>query len=877
VKGADIRETFLRFFEERGHTRLRSSSLVPPPESGLLLTNAGMNQFIPYFLGQADPPFARVATSQKVMRTNDIDNVGHDARHLTFFEMLGNFSFADYFKADAIAWAYQLVTEGYGIEHDRLWVTVYEHDAESVEAWSDLAGLAPDRIVRRGKLDAEGELANYWHTHNAGPAGPCSEIFVDRGAAYGPDGGPDVDEERFTEIWNLVFMQDQIDADLEIIAPLPGKNVDTGSSLERVAMVLQGVDDVFQTDLFLPILEVVEALSGRRHGADARDDVSLKVIAEHGRATAFLIADGVLPSNGGRGYILRRMLRRAIAHARRLGIEHDVLPAVVGSVVEGFGEAYPELRENAAFIEKVVASEEERFAATMRQGMVLFEDARDRAVDGVVPGAAAFKLSDTFGFPIELTTELAADAGLAVDEGGFRALLEEQRERARAAAKKVEIGLDTGAVPPTTFVGYDEPEAEAPIGLLLGEDNEQLDAAEEGQPVRLFLERTPFYAEGGGQVGDRGTIRTSTGTIRVTDTQKAGDLAIVHEGVVESGEVRAGQDAIAEIDRLFREGTARAHTSTHVLHATLRRILGEHARQAGSLIEPGRLRFDFSHPSAVPDEVLEEAELEANRHLAADDVVTVFHTSMDEAKALGATALFDEKYGDVVRVVEIGDYSRELCGGTHVPRTGNVAVIRLLREGSIGAGMRRVEALVGPDALRAINAERALLHELVRTLDAKDPRAALDRARRVVEDNKRLRSELGTLRAGDRDALIDDLATTAADVGGVALVAGEVPGLDPGELRELAIKVRDRLQERPAAIVVGNRNGEKAMLVAAATSSAIERGVTAPSLLADAAEIIGGGAGGKDNLANAGGAHADKVGDAIGSIAERVRALLAGT
>jgi alanyl-tRNA synthetase len=877
VKGADIRETFLRFFEERGHTRLRSSSLVPPPESGLLLTNAGMNQFIPYFLGQADPPFARAATSQKVMRTNDIDNVGHDARHLTFFEMLGNFSFADYFKADAIAWAYQLVTEGYGIEHDRLWVTVYEHDAESVEAWSDLAGLAPDRIVRRGKLDAEGELANYWHTHNAGPAGPCSEIFVDRGAAYGPDGGPDVDEERFTEIWNLVFMQDQIDADLEIIAPLPGKNVDTGSSLERVAMVLQGVDDVFQTDLFLPILEVVEALSGRRHGADARDDVSLKVIAEHGRATAFLIADGVLPSNGGRGYILRRMLRRAIAHARRLGIEHDVLPAVVGSVVEGFGEAYPELRENAAFIEKVVASEEERFAATMRQGMVLFEDARDRAVDGVVPGAAAFKLSDTFGFPIELTTELAADAGLAVDEGGFRALLEEQRERARAAAKKVEIGLDTGAVPPTTFVGYDEPEAEAPIGLLLGEDNEQLDAAEEGQPVRLFLERTPFYAEGGGQVGDRGTIRTSTGTIRVTDTQKAGDLAIVHEGVVESGEVRAGQDAIAEIDRLFREGTARAHTSTHVLHATLRRILGEHARQAGSLIEPGRLRFDFSHPSAVPDEVLEEAELEANRHLAADDVVTVFHTSMTEAKALGATALFDEKYGDVVRVVEIGDYSRELCGGTHVPRTGNVAVIRLLREGSIGAGMRRVEALVGPDALRAINAERALLHELVRTLDAKDPRAALDRARRVVEDNKRLRSELGTLRAGDRDALIDDLATTAADVGGVALVAGEVPGLDPGELRELAIKVRDRLQERPAAIVVGNRNGEKAMLVAAATSSAIERGVTAPSLLADAAEIIGGGAGGKDNLANAGGAHADKVGDAIGSIAERVRALLAGT
>jgi alanyl-tRNA synthetase len=699
---------------------------------------------------------------------------------------------------------------------------------------------------------------------------------VDRGAAYGPDGGPDVDEERFMEIWNLVFMQDQVDGERHVVAPLPGRNVDTGSSLERVATVLQKVDDVFQTDLFLPILEVAEGLSGRRHGADPRDDVSLKVIAEHGRATAFLIADGVLPANNGRGYILRRMLRRAVAHARRLGIEHDVLPPVVASVAEGFGDAYPELRENQAFIEKVVAAEEERFAATLRQGLVLFDDAKERSTDGVVSGDDAFRLSDTFGFPLELTVELAAEAGLAVDEPRFRSLLDEQRARARAASKKTAIGLDTGAVPSATFVGYEHESVDAPISAVLDEANEPVDAAEEGDRVRVFLERTPFYAEGGGQVGDRGAIRTASGTVRVIDTQRVGDTSIVHEGVVESGEIRPGQEAFAEIDPLFRQGTARAHTSTHVIHATLRRILGDHARQAGSLIEPGRLRFDFSHPSAVPYEVLEEAELEANAHLAADDLVRASRMSMDEAKAKGATALFDEKYGDVVRVIEIGDYSRELCGGTHVPRTGNVAVIRLLREGSIGAGMRRIEALVGPDALREINVERALLRDLVGALDAKDPVAAVERARKVVEDNKRLRSELGKLRAGDRDALIEGLAGAADDVDGVAVVTAEVPGLDPSALRELALKVRDRLQDRAAVVVVGNGANGRAMLVAAVNGAAVERGVAAPALLRDAAEIVGGGAGGKDQLANAGGTKADQVPAAIASIPVRVHALVAG-
>ncbi|MEP6758086.1 MAG: alanine--tRNA ligase [Actinomycetota bacterium] len=869
MNGSDIRETFLRFFEERGHTRVRSSSLLAAPESGLLLTGAGMEQFIPYFLGQTAPPFSRATSVQKCFRANDIENVGRTDRHLTLFEMLGNFSFGDYFKHESCAWGLELVTQGLGIDPERLWMTVYEDDDEAVAIWQEL-GIPAERLVRRGKAD------NYWWTHAAGPAGPSSEIFVDRGQRYGPEGGPEVDEDRYCEIWNHVFMQDRVDGGCEVLGDLPHKNIDTGSSVERVAMVLQDKGSFFETDLFAPLLDEVQSLSRKHYGADEKHDVAIRIVGEHARAAAFLVADGVQPSNEGRGYILRRMLRRVVSASRQLGVRREVFRPLVGVVVEGFADAYPELSENRAFIEEVLASEEDRFSATLRQGMVLFDDARERASAGAVTGDDAFKLSDTFGFPIELTIELAADAGLQVDEERFRVLLQQQKDRARAAAKKVEIGLDAGAVPPTTFVGYEQSEAEAPIALLLSDENTQLEVAEEGRAVRLFLDRTPFYAEGGGQVGDRGAIRTHTGTIRITDAQKAGDHSIVHEGVVEAGEVRAGQDAIAEIDRPFREATARAHTSTHVIHATLRRILGDHARQAGSLIEPGRLRFDFSHPTAVPIEVLEQAELEANGRLADDDVVRIFETSMDEAQALGATALFGEKYGSVVRVVEIGEYSRELCGGTHVGRTGKVAVIRLLREGSIGAGMRRIEALVGPEALREINVERGLRRDLVGALDAKDPRAALERARKVIEENKRLRNELGALRAGGRDALIDDLSASGTDLQGVRLVVADVPDLDPAALRDLAIKVRDRLQDRAAIVVVGNGTGGKAMLVAAATPAAIGRGLTAPAVLADAAAVIGGGAGGKDQLANAGGTHADRVPDALATIAVRIGTLLAG-
>src|SRR5215216_2187664 len=602
MEGDRIREEFLRFFEERGHKRVPSSSLIPPPESGLLLTNAGMNQFIPYFLGHARAPFPRAVTAQKVFRAVDIDLVGHTARHLSMFEMLGNFSFGDYFKAESCRWGYELVTEVYGIEPDRLWVTVFRTDDEAIGIWRDI-GVPAERIVPRGEED------NFWWTHAAGPAGPCSEIYVDRGPMYGAEGGPEVDEERHIEIWNHVFMQDEVDDHMRIVRELPSKNIDTGASVERLAVVLQDVDHAFETDLLRPLVEVAESLSGRRLGKDERDDVSLKVIAEHGRATTFLIADGVQPSNEGRGYLVRRMLRRVVSHARRLGIEQEVMPALVARTVERFGHVYPELVE---------------------------------------------------------------DAGLEIDEARFDELMAEQRERAKRSAKNVRVeevlSAVAGEAGATEFLGYQTLESEGRLLALIGPGGRE-PVATEGDEVRFVLDRTPFYAESGGQVGDQGVVRAPGGTITVTDAQFGPGDIIVHTGVVGSGEIREGEEVYGEVDAARREATARAHTATHIVHWTLRHVLGDHARQAGSLVAPGRLRFDFPHHSAVPRDVLEGAEELANRRLAEDGQVTIYETTMEEAKNQGAIALFGEKYGDFVRVVEVGDYSIELCRGTHVHHT----------------------------------------------------------------------------------------------------------------------------------------------------------------------------------------------------------------
>jgi alanyl-tRNA synthetase len=859
MEGREIRERFLRFFEERGHRRVPSSSLIPPPESGLLLTNAGMNQFIPYFLGHTTPPFPRAASVQKCFRAVDIDNVGHTARHLTMFEMLGNFSFGDYFKRESCGWGFELVTEVYGIEPDRIWVTVYESDDEAVGIWQDI-GIPADRIVRRGKED------NYWWTHAAGPAGPCSEIYIDRGPKYGAEGGPAVDEERFLEIWNHVFMQEEVDDHCRLVGELPEKNIDTGSSVERVATVLQDVDNIFETDLLRPLLEVAESLAGKRHGEDPSTDVSLKVIAEHGRATTFLIADGVLPSNQGRGYVLRRMLRRVVSHARRLGIEGPVVEHLADRTVELFGDAYPELAENRAQVTRVAASEEERFAGTLRQGMALLETEMDKArQDGVLSGDVAFKLHDTFGFPRELTRELLEDASLSIDEERFDSLMAEQRDRARRAAKKEQVEEELTEVAtsagPTRFLGYQTLEAEGSVAALLL-DGERSGVAEEGQDVRLVLDRTPFYAESGGQVADHGYVRTGGGLIRVVDAQWGPGDVIVHVGVVQSGEVREGEEVHAEVDRVRREATARSHTATHVVHWTLRHVLGEHARQAGSLVAPGRLRFDFPHHSAVSRDLLSQAEEVANHRLAEDALVRVYETTFEEAKNQGALALFGERYGEFVRVVEVGDYSIELCGGTHVPRTGNVAIVRILGEGSIGAGMRRVEALVGPDALKEWNAEHVLIEEVADLLRTEPP-AIPDRVRGLLERLKRYESELGKIGAAQRAELIQQIGSRASEVAGARVVTTVHDG-DAGELRELAQGAVIRLENpKGAAVVLGSARGGGALIVAACSENLVGRGVTAPLLLEPAAGAIGGRAGGKAILGTAGGPNGGAVKEAV--------------
>jgi alanyl-tRNA synthetase len=874
MEGSEIRRRFLSFFEERGHKVVPSSSLIPNDPS-LLLTTAGMVQFKPYFLGQQAPPYPRAASSQKSFRTTDIELVGHTERHMTFFEMLGNFSFGDYFKEDAIAWGWELVTEGFGIDPDRLWATVYETDDEAAQIWADLVKMPPDRIIRRGKKD------NFWSMGVAGPCGPCSEIYVDRGPMHGQEGGPEADEERYLEIWNLVFMQNLCDNDINIIGELPAKNVDTGMGLERMAVVLQDVPSVFETDLLRPILDTAQELTGHRYGTEQRTDVSLRILAEHGRATTFLVADGVLPSNEGRGYVLRRLLRRLVWHARRLGMEKEVSTRLAERTIELMGETYAELVERKALVLQVAAAEEESFDRTLRHGRERFEDevkeTKDRG-EKTFSGEAAFRAHDTFGFPIELTIELAAEHGLEVDTVTFERLMEEQRARARAAAKGgadeqalVELGREAG---PTQSLAYERLDAEAKL-LGLVEAGRRVEAAGEGSEVEVLLDRTPFYAEGGGQVGDAGRIRTRAGTLEVYDTVPGPGAMIVHRARVTEGEVRVGEEVEAHVDGERRAATARSHTGTHVLHWTLRHLLGDQARQAGSLVAPGHLRFDVTHFEGISRDLLDRVEGEANRRLVDDDPVRAYETTFDFARSQGAIALFGEKYGDIVRVVEVGDYSVELCGGTHTARTGQVAPLLVVSEGSIGSGVRRVEALVGPDAVTWVNVERRLLDEVTDALGAGEPQLAPERARRAIARIKELENELGVLRKGERGQRVDELIAGARDVAGVRLVVAQITGEDAAGLRDLALKARDRMErDGHGAVVLGSADGDRALLVAACTGELVSRGITAPSLLEAAAAQIGGGAGGKPHLAFAGGSRAVALPEALSGISDRLAVLL---
>ncbi|MGH3983085.1 MAG: alanine--tRNA ligase [Pseudonocardiaceae bacterium] len=886
----EIRQRFTDHFERSGHTVVPSASLLVD-DPNLLFVNAGMVPFKPYFLGQATPPYSRATSIQKCVRTPDIDEVGKTTRHNTFFQMAGNFSFGDYFKHGAIEHAWQLVTGSvgsgcYGLDPDRIWVTVYADDDEAEQLWRTIAGIPTERIQRRGMED------NFWSMGVPGPCGPSSEIYFDRGPEFGRPGGPIVDEDRFLEIWNLVFMQDERGestgpgkGDFPILGPLPAKNIDTGMGVERVALLLQGVPNVYETDLLRPVITRAEQVSGRRYGQDPTDDVRFRVIADHARTSVMLIGDGVTPGNEARGYVLRRLLRRTVRSARLLGVTEPVLGDIVAVVHATMGPSYPEIDTHYERIEAIACAEEEAFLATLSSGSRIFDlaVARTRQAGGSqLAGDQVFQLHDTYGFPIDLTLEMAAEAGLSVDEAGFRTLMAQQRQRAKAdaTARRSEHG-DLGeyrsvldAHGRTDFLGYTDLTAEARvIGLIL--NGAGVPAAGQGSAVEVVLDRTPFYAEGGGQQSDTGRLIGDGFVVEVADVQSPVDGLSVHRGTVVSGEVRLDAPAVAEVDVARRQAVARAHSATHLVHAGIRRALGSSAAQAGSLNAPGRLRFDFTSPGgAVPPSVLADVEDEVNEVLLRALPVTADVMSMQAARQDGAIAMFGEKYGDAVRVVTIGEYSKELCGGTHVANSANIGLVKLLSEASIGSGVRRVEALVGLDAFRFLAREHVLVGQLAEQFKSR-PEELPDRIGALSERLRAAERELERLRAAAVLSSAGILAESAEQIGATALVAAETPpGVSGPDLRALATDVRGRLGERPAVVALFSVDpaASKVSFVVATTAAARQRGVAAGALVPVFGPAVGGRGGGKPDLAQGGGTEPAGIPAAVAAL----RAELAG-
>jgi alanyl-tRNA synthetase len=871
VQTHEISQRFTDHFERSGHTVVSSASLLLD-DPNLLFVNAGMVPFKPYFLGQATPPYSRATSIQKCVRTPDIDEVGKTTRHNTFFQMAGNFSFGDYFKQGAIEHAWQLVTGhqdagGYGFDPDRIWVTVYTDDDEAEQLWRKIAGIPVKRIQRRGMED------NFWSMGVPGPCGPSSEIYFDRGPEFGRPGGPVVDEDRYLEIWNLVFLQDERGestgpgkGDFPILGPLPAKNIDTGMGIERVALLLQDVPNVYETDLLRPVITRAEQLSGRRYGKDPADDVRFRVIADHARTSVMLIGDGVTPGNEARGYVLRRLLRRTVRSARLLGVTEPVLSDITAVVRDTMGPSYPEIDTDYERIEAVARAEEEAFLATLSAGSRIFDlaVARTRQAGGSqLAGDQVFQLHDTYGFPIDLTLEMAAEAGLSVDEAGFRTLMAQQRQRAKADAAARRSGhgdlseyrtvLDAHGR--TDFLGYTDLTAEARvIGLLV--DGAGVPAAGEGSSVEVVLDRTPFYAESGGQQSDTGRVVGDGFAVEVEDVQSPVDGLSVHRGTVVSGEIRLDAPVAAEVDVTRRQAVARAHSATHLVHSGIRRALGASAAQAGSLNAPGRLRFDFTSPSgAVPPSVLTDVEDEVNEVLLRSLPVTADVLSMEAARREGAIAMFGEKYGDAVRVVTIGDYSKELCGGTHVRNSADIGLIKLLSEASIGAGVRRVEALVGLDAFRFLAREHVLVAQLAEQFKAR-PEELPDRIGAITERLRAAERELQRLRAAAVLSSAGTLAEGAEQVGATALVAAETPeGVSGPDLRALATDVRGRLGERPGVVALFSVDpaASKVSFVVATTAAARQRGLAAGALVPVFGPAVGGRGGGKPDLAQGGG------------------------
>jgi len=900
METAEIRRRWLAFFESKGHAVVPSSSLVYD-DPNLLFVNAGMVPFKPYFLGQETPPWQRATSVQKCLRTGDIDEVGKTSRHGTFFQMNGNFSFGDYFKADAIAFAWELLTTsqaegGYGLHKERLWATVYVDDDEAADLWLTHSEIPAERIVRRGMAD------NYWSMGVPGPCGPCSEIFYDRGPEFGAEGGPAVDEDRYMEIWNLVFMQNVRGEgagkdDFPILGDLPAKSIDTGMGLERLASVLQGVDNLYEIDEVYPVLEKAAELTGKRYGANSAhdaahshpDDVLLRVVADHIRSSLMLIGDGVTPGNEGRGYVLRRMLRRAVRSMRLLGFDQPCLPHLLPVSMDRMKASYPELETGFSRISQIAYAEEEAFRRTLASGTTLLDTAVAKAKSSgqsSLAGDQAFALHDTYGFPIDLTLEMAAEQGLQVDQDGFRRLMKEQRDRAKADARsKKSAHGDTSVYRSALdslgraveFTGYQETVSEAQVaGVLV--DGVSVPSAHAGDEIELVLDRTPFYAEGGGQLADAGRIALANGAvIEVRDVQSPIKGLVVHQATVLTGEVIVGEPAQALVDLDRRRAISRAHTATHMVHKAIREALGDTATQAGSENAPGRFRFDFMANAAVPLSVLSDVEARVNALLIENLPVHAEIMTQDEARASGAMALFGEKYGEAVRVVSVGDWARELCGGTHAQTSGQLGLVKLLGEASIGSGVRRVEALVGTDAYDFLAREHAVVGQLTEALKVRSEELP-ERIASILGKLKDAEREINAMRQQQVLAAASTLTAAARDVFGVSFVGHDAGmGVGADDLRSLVLDVRSRLgNDRPSVVAIASVAKDRPVVIIATNDAARQWGLKAGALVRPAAQTLGGGGGGKDDVAQGGGTDSTKIGEALAvvehAVGERVTA-----
>ena len=868
-----IRQDFLDFFAGKGHTIVPSASLVPGNDPTLLFTNSGMVQFKDVFLGAEKRSYVRAADVQRCLRAggkhNDLDSVGYTARHHTFFEMLGNWSFGDYFKKEAIAWAWELLTEVWKLPKERLLVTVYHTDDEAYDLWHDMIGLPPERIVRIGdNKGAPYASDNFWQMADTGPCGPCTEIFYDHGEhiAGGPPGSPDEDGDRYIEIWNNVFMQFDRQPDGTLV-PLPAPCVDTGMGLERLAAVLQHVHTNYEIDLFQGLIRKAAELTGTTD----LENKSLRVIADHIRACSFLIVDGVLPSNEGRGYVLRRIIRRALRHGWMLGVRQPFFHKMVGTLSELMGDAYPELPAARELVEKALKAEEERFAETLDSGMRIFDDVASRVVDGVIPGADAFRLYDTYGFPVDLTADIARERGLSVDMAGFEAAMEQQRETARAAGKFTSTtGLPADLVAqlsPTVFLGYDKLDAGGLQVVALLKDGRPVSAVQAGDDAVVILDSTPFYAESGGQVGDTGVLAEQGVEFDVADTLKFAGQFHGHVGRVAKGDLKVGDHVVASVDAARRASTILNHSATHLLHAALREVLGTHVQQKGSLVAPDRLRFDFSHFQPMTQAELAEVERRVNAQIRANSAAEVHHMGMQEALDFGAMALFGEKYGEQVRVLKMGDYSTELCGGTHVGRTGDIGLFKLVGESGVSAGVRRIEAVTGQGALDYVADEERRLAEAADLLGG-NAGEVVDKIRALTDRQKKLERELETLKARAASSATSDLGGAAIDVGGIRVLASRLEGFDARALRDAMDRLKQQLGD--AVIVLAGTADGKAALVAGVNGAATGR-VKAGELLSHVAGQIGGKGGGRPDLAQGGGEDGPALATALQGVPEWVR------